>query len=207
VDLDIRLRLVRLVIAVAYFLVAILPFLIWVFVDKWFLSPVVFGFTLYSLVWLIAPLFGTVLEWMAMGIFLFSYFLVPMFYIGVAYGLQRESKIAWRFAFVSNLLTITANLFWIVIGPSSYVLGPNSHALKSYVDGLTAGLVFNIIMTIILLFYWNTILKKHVSIKSYRDLMLIFRSFIVTLVSIMMIFLAVPLLLFLLSWLFFSLLP
>jgi hypothetical protein len=81
-------------------------------------------------------------------VYIFSTVLLPIFYIAVAAGLERKSRIWWKLALISNLLTISANVIWI----RTYGTDPKS-------SGFVAGLVFNFVVLTVLILYWFNLIR------------------------------------------------
>jgi hypothetical protein len=108
----------------------------------------VWGFTLVSLV---AYLSADV------GFVILSYFLLPWFYVLLAFGLLGENKIVWSLALASNVLTFLADLGNIPNLPNFFGL----NYYLPYYYGAIAGVAFHIIITIYMsLYFWNHIVEK-----------------------------------------------
>ncbi len=143
-----RPKSIRLVAVSVYLLLAFLPLLTWFFFSSQNIPDFMFDFTMYSLIYLVT------LVWEPFFlVYIFSPVLLPIFYIAVASGLERKSRIAWTLALISNLLTISANIVWIRV--------TNGRDPRSY--GMEAGLVFNIVALIMLVLYWFTIIREDAS--------------------------------------------
>ncbi len=130
-----------------YLLLAFLPLVMWFFSPQ-HVTDIMFGFTLYSLITLMIYVWEPFFL-----VYIFSLVLLPVFYVAVASGLERKSRIAWTLALISNLLTISANIIWIRV--------TNGTDPRSY--GMEAGLVFNIVALIMLVLYWFTIIREDAS--------------------------------------------
>ena len=136
---------IRMAAVSVYLLLAFLPLVTWFFFSYQNISDIMIGFTLYSLITLMTYVWEPFIL-----AYIFSLVLMPVFYIAVAAGLERKSRIAWTLALVSNVLTISANAIWIRI----YGTNPRG-------SGFAAGLVFNLAPLTILILYWSTIIKEN----------------------------------------------
>lgn len=140
-------RLIRAAAVSVFLLLAFLPLLTWFFLSGQNVSNIMFGFTLFSLITLMTYVWEPLLL-----VYIFSLALLPVFYIAVAAGLERKSRIWWTLALISNLLTINANIIWIRI----YGTDPGG-------SGFAAGLVFNLVALTILILYWSTLIRENPS--------------------------------------------
>lgn len=131
-------KLIKVAVVSVYLLLAFLQLLTWFFLSYQNAPNIMFGFTLYSLITLMIYVWEPFLL-----VYIFSTVLLPIFYIAVAAGLERNSRIWWTLALISNLLTISANVIWI----RTYGTDPKS-------SGFVAGLVFNFVVLTVLILYW-----------------------------------------------------
>lgn len=139
-----RPKLIKAAAVSVYLLLGFLQLLAWFFFSYQNAPDIVFGFTLLSLTALMTYVWEPFLL-----VYIFSFVLLPVFYVAVAAGLERKSRIALSLALISNLLTINANVIWIRI----YGTSPRSQVTLE-------GLVFNLVVLPILILYWLMIIKE-----------------------------------------------